>query len=137
MTNAVAALNQETNLALANVNFDLSLVRVEAQAEYRELGAALSTKRRSKAERGTANKTVRKLGALFEETLPPTPSLFKVYGLRASEIAKSPAINPRGGKDYGPFVEHVGVDGTSIWAAATSGRGAVATHLLACMLARI
>ena len=31
----------------------------------------------------------------------------------------------------------MGIDGTSIWAAATSGRGAIAVHLLACMLARI
>lgn len=38
---------------------------------------------------------------------------------------------------HGPFAEHIGVDGTTIWGAATSGKGAVATHLLACMLARI
>ena len=31
----------------------------------------------------------------------------------------------------------MGIDGTSIWAAATSGRAAIAVHLLACMLARI
>jgi hypothetical protein len=31
----------------------------------------------------------------------------------------------------------MGADGTTIWAAATSGKGAIAVHLLACMLARI
>ena len=35
----------------------------------------------------------------------------------------------------GPFSEHVGVDGTSIWSAATSGENSIAVHLLACMLA--
>jgi hypothetical protein len=35
------------------------------------------------------------------------------------------------------FSAHAGPDGTSIWAAATSGQGAVAMHLLACMLARM
>ncbi len=36
----------------------------------------------------------------------------------------------------GPFTSHVGPDGSSIYAAATSGSSALATHLLACMLAR-
>src|SRR5262249_7598859 len=38
-------------------------------------------------------------------------------------------------KDDGPFQDHVGVDGTTLWAAATSGSAAIAAHLLACMLA--
>lgn len=135
--NAFAMASQETTVALANVNFDFSLFRIEAAAEYQPLGAALSTKRRSAAENGTTHQTAGKLGALFEEALPQTPSLFKAYGLRASEIAQSPLINPKGSKAYGPFEEHIGVDGTSIWAAATSRKGAVAIHLLACMLARI
>ena len=35
------------------------------------------------------------------------------------------------------FASRVGADATSIWAAATSGKAAIAAHLLACMLARI
>ena len=35
-----------------------------------------------------------------------------------------------------PFTGHVGFDGTSVYAAATSGHSAIAVHLLACMLAR-
>ena len=128
---------QESTLALANVNFDFALLKIEAPREYKDLGEALSIKRRSAAEHGTTHKTARILGSLFEQTLPSTPSLFKAYGSRASEIASSPLVNPKGGKVHGPFAEHTGVDGTTIWAAATSGRGAVATHLLACMLARI
>lgn len=135
--NSLATASQETTLALANVNFDFSLFKIEAPAEYQPLGAALSTKRRSAAEHGTTHKTAGKLGSLFEQALPSTPSLFKAYGLRASEIAQSPLINPKGSKAYGAFEEHIGVDGTSIWAAATSRKGAVAIHLLACMLARI
>jgi hypothetical protein len=37
---------------------------------------------------------------------------------------------------YGPFQRHVGLDATSIYAAATSGSKVIALHLLACMLAR-
>ncbi|KAL8825490.1 MAG: hypothetical protein Q9191_004388 [Dirinaria sp. TL-2023a] len=36
----------------------------------------------------------------------------------------------------GPFASNIGFDGTSIYAAATSGQSAIAVHLLACMLAR-
>jgi hypothetical protein len=35
------------------------------------------------------------------------------------------------------FSDWVGVDGTSIWAAATSGLSAISVHLLACMIARM
>lgn len=37
--------------------------------------------------------------------------------------------------DFGPFSDHIGIDGTSILAAVTSGSEHVALHLLACMLA--
>jgi hypothetical protein len=37
---------------------------------------------------------------------------------------------------YGPFQRHVGLDATSIYAAATSGSKVIALHLLVCMLAR-
>ena len=138
LQSALISASQETTFALANANFDFALVKVEAPpVEYNHLGAALSTKRRSAAEHGTTHKTARKLGSLFEESIPPTPNLLRAYGLRASEIAQTPLVNPRGGRDHGPFADHIGVDGTSIWAAATSGKGAVAIHLLACMLARI
>lgn len=131
------AASNETTITLANLNFDFSLFKVEAPQEFKELGAALSTKRRSAAEHGTSHMTARKLGTLFEQVLPSTPHLLRAYGLRASKIAQSPSVNPKGNKAYGPFAEHIGVDGTSIWAAATSGSSALAVHLLACMLARI
>ena len=134
---ALTSLTQDTTLALVNGNFNFSLVRFDASAEYKGLGAALSHRRRSAAEHGTSHKTACKLGALFEQVLPSTPSLFKAYGLRASEIAQSPLVNPKDSQAHGPFAEHMGVDGTTIWAAATSGKGAVAIHLLACMLARL
>ena len=134
---ALAGMEQKTNLGLAHFNFDFSLLKLEAPPEYRDLGAALSTKRRFAAESGNTHITARKLGALFEQILPSTPSLFKAYGLRASEIAQHPSVNPKGNRADGPFAEHTGVDGTNIWAAATSGKGAVAMHLLACMLSRI
>ena len=134
---ALTALTQDTTLALVNGNFNFSLVRVDASAEYKGLGAALSHRRRSAAEHGTLHRTACMLGALFEQVLPSTPHLFKAYGIRASEIAQSPLVNPKGSQAHGPFAEHIGIDGTTIWAAATSGKGAVAIHLLACMLARL
>lgn len=57
---------QETTLALANANFDFSLIKIEAPVEYRALGAHLSTARRQTAEEGTIHVTARKLAALFE-----------------------------------------------------------------------
>ncbi|OCL01881.1 hypothetical protein AOQ84DRAFT_425212 [Glonium stellatum] len=51
--------------------------------------------------------------------------------------AEDPSFNPTGNAADGPLAGHVGADGTSIWAAATSGRGALQVHLLACLLARM
>lgn len=110
---------------------------MEAPPEFRGLGAALTKRRRETAEDGTSHITARKLGALFKDILPPTPQLIRQYGTRASEIAENPAVNPPASQADGIFADHVGIDGTSIWAAATSGEGAIAVHLLACMLARM
>ena len=129
-------------MALANLNFDFTLIKFEAPKEFQALGETLSHQRRSDAEDGAAHKTARRLGALFESLVPSTPQLLKAYGLRASEIIKSPNINPRGSRNDGPFQNYVGADGTSIWAAATSAHSTAGTHaplsmhLLACMLAR-
>ncbi|KAF4543355.1 uncharacterized protein LTHEOB_54 [Lasiodiplodia theobromae] len=129
--------SQEATIALANLNFDFSLVKLDAPVEFRGLGAALTTKRREVAEDGSSHITARKLGALFKDILPPTPILIRQYGTRASEIAENRAVNPPASPSDGIFAEHIGIDGTSIWAAATSGEGAIAVHLLACMLARM
>jgi hypothetical protein len=53
-----------------------------------------------------------------------------------SEISANSEVNPSGKDKDGLFAAHVGVDGTSIWSAATSGPSAIAVHLLACILAR-
>jgi len=134
---ALAVANQETTLALANLNFDFLLVKVEAPVEFHGLGAALSTKRLNASESGDHHRTARKLGSLFEQMLQDALNFLRAYGLRVSEIAKSASGTVKGGKSYGPFGDYVGVDGTNIWAAATLGNAAIAVHLLACMLARI
>ncbi|KAF8541076.1 hypothetical protein BDD12DRAFT_950044 [Trichophaea hybrida] len=128
--------NNETTIALANINFDFSLIKVDPPAEFIGLGNSLSTTRRESAENGLAHTTARKLGALFEDVVPEVSTLVKAYGKRVSEIAAS-EYNPKGEpqKD-GFFSSLVGADGTSIWAAATSGTSAIAVHLLACLLAR-
>ncbi|KAI0599507.1 hypothetical protein F4775DRAFT_591297 [Biscogniauxia sp. FL1348] len=132
---SLVSATQETTVALANANFDFSLIRYEAPAEYRELGLALAKNKKSEAEDGQAHATASRLGSLFKSILPETPNLIRAYGTRASEVAQSPIVNPRGTDDHGPFKEYVGVDGTSIWAAATSSSAAIAAHLLACMIA--
>jgi hypothetical protein len=128
---------QDTTLALANINFDFTLYKVEAPKEYQGLRKQLSSQRVEAAEHGTEHIVARKLGALFSQCMPSTPNLIKAYGLRCSEIAASSAHNPHGSPDDGIFEHWIGADATSIWAAATSGQAAISVHLLACMLARI
>lgn len=131
-------LTQETTLALANLNFDFSLCKVEAPMEYQGLGECLSKRRRTAAESGNEHRMARKLGALFSHTLPATPNLVRAYGKRATEIIRESSKRESSSKrNDGVFGEWTGPDATSIWAAATSGAGAIAAHLLACMLARM
>jgi hypothetical protein len=136
LTNAIVAANNENTLQLAGFNIDFSLLKVEAPKEFMGLGAVLSRQRKINAEDGPLHRTARKLGALFEQILPSTPNLIRVYGKRATEIFQTPGVNPQGTQRDGPFESFVGADGASIWAATTSGHAAVAVHLLACMLAR-
>ena len=131
-----------TNIAeitptLVNLNFNFALHQVEAPVEFEGVGQALSHLRRAEAEAGRTHETARILGALFISIAPKTPKLFSLYGLRASEISRSPTVNPSRNQQYGFFSNRVGADATTIWAGATSGPGAIAVHLLACMLARI
>ncbi|ORY14331.1 hypothetical protein BCR34DRAFT_646751 [Clohesyomyces aquaticus] len=137
LTAAVLGAAQENTLALANINFDFAIMKFDAPAEYKGLGESLSKRRKAAAEDGGLHKVARKLGALFESEIPEVPYLIKAYGTRASEIAKLPRINPSQSAAYGAFSDYVGADGTTIWASATSGKGVVTVHLLACMLARI
>ncbi|RFN52064.1 hypothetical protein FIE12Z_3616 [Fusarium flagelliforme] len=127
----------EANIGLATFNVDFSIIKLQAPAEYKPLGNELTTTRRMAAEDGTAHVTARKLGALFQDWVPRTPDLIKAYGKRAVEIAQCREVNPRASKADGIFAEHVGIDGTSIWAAATSGPHAIPVYLLACLLARM
>lgn len=123
--------------SLLHLNFNFALHQVEAPVEFEGVGKALSSIRRTNAEEGQSHVTARILGALFVSLTPKTPKLFSAYGLRASEISQSAQINPLQIKQYGFFSSHAGADATTIWASATSGPGAIAVHLLACMLARI
>ncbi|KAI0547279.1 hypothetical protein F4679DRAFT_370488 [Xylaria curta] len=134
---SLASLNQETNIGLVHFNFDFALKKVDAPHEFQGLGRELSQARIKAAEDGAVHITARKLGALFRQCLPSTPHLIKAYGTRASIIASDPKVNPKPSKKHGVLADHVGIDGTSIWAAATSGAESIAVHLLACMLARM
>ncbi|KAH6662832.1 hypothetical protein B0J14DRAFT_282630 [Halenospora varia] len=134
---ALGIISNESTLALANLNFDFSLFKVVAPKEFAGLGATLSTQRRVEAEEGACHQTARRVGALFEQILPNTPDLVRAYGERTTAISELPEVNPRGTRSHGIFERQVGADGTSIWAAATSGPSSIAAHLLACMLARI
>lgn len=127
----------EVTLAAAAFNLDFSLIKVEAPAEYNGVRNALTSYRRNQAEGGEHHITARRLGALFEPLIPQIPNLTRAYGIRASEIASATHHNKPSQPTLGIFSEQAGLDGTNIWAAATSGRGAFAVHFLACLLARI
>ena len=136
--NAVMSIPQDLTVAAANFNLDFSLMKVEAPKEFHGVRDALSTHRRGDAEEGTAHVTARKLGALFEAKVPKIQHLIEAYGKRVSAISSRSNSEAKGHLDhFGLFEGQIGPDGTSIWAAATSGQAAIAVHLLACMLARI
>jgi hypothetical protein len=124
------------SLALASAKFDFTLIKVEAPAEYVPFGSSLSSNRREEAEVGPLHRTARRLAALFEQKAPCVPKLTSAYGKRVSELINKPGVNPSGSHKDGPFAQFVGADGTAIWAAATSGSGALGTCLLALLLAR-
>lgn len=130
LTAALGSLTNEVTVAAANLNFDFALVKIEAPGEFKALDGALSEKRRTDAEEGNSHITARKLGALFDQIIPSVSELIKSYGCRVSEISASPVANPKGSVSDGVFAKQVGADGTTVWAAATSGRGALAVHLL-------
>ena len=106
---AAALVNgsQETTLALANLNFDFALFKIEAPPEFQGLGQSLSKRRKNNAEAGSSHITARKLGALFEDGLPDVPHLLEAYGRRVTEIAQNPQYNPKGTVADGPFQEYV------------------------------
>ena len=85
---AVSAVNENT-VALANFNVDFSLIKIDAPIEYHGLRSVLSRRRTENAEQGQIHRTARRLGALFEQLLPPIQKLAEVYGRRVSEIAES------------------------------------------------
>jgi len=135
---SLAQATNEVTIAAANINFDFCLVKYEAPKEYRPLGKLLSLRRKQDAEHGKIHATARRLAALFDEVCPDTPNLIKAYGERVSDISKQ--ATDQESRDYSRsvFGSYAGIDGTSIWAAATSSetaaRGAIQVHLLACIL---
>jgi hypothetical protein len=130
------SLTNENTAAVISAKLDFSLFKVEAPSEFAPVGPALSPLRRQEAEIGPVHRTARRLAALFEDIVPSTPNLVAAYGKRVSSIISRPHINPQGSSNDGPFRSFVGADGTAIWAAATSGNGAIAVYLLASLLAR-
>jgi hypothetical protein len=93
ITSSIISGNVENTFALANLNFDFTLVKLEAPQEYQGVRNALSKRRVDNAEDGPLHRTARKLGALFEQIIPPIQTLTKAYGIRASEISKSCSMN--------------------------------------------
>lgn len=137
----LAQTTQELTVAAANLNFDFTLVKLEAPPEYQTIGNFLAPSRLHEAETGPLHITARKLGALFDGVCPETPILIKAYGTRASEISKEVSeadleANPGQGGNW-IRNEYGGIDATSIWAAATSSKAALPIHLLACIIARM
>jgi hypothetical protein len=134
---ALAAVTNEVTVAAAKINFDFTLVKYEAPKEYQPLGELLSANRKSNAETGTCHIIARRLGALFEGVCPDTPNLIKAYGTRVSEISASCKEKDQSDFSKSMLAAYAGIDGTSIWAAATSSKTSLHVHLLSCMLARL
>ena len=137
LNTALLSMPNELTVAAANFNLDFSLIKVEAPKEFHGVRDALSSRRRDEAEEGQPHTTARKLGALFEAIIPAVPDLLQAYGKRASAISTELTTATQVKPNIDLFAAQTGIDGTSIWAAATSGKAALAMHLLACMLARI
>lgn len=127
----------ELTVAAAAFNLDFSLLKLEAPKAFHGVRDALSTRRLGEAETGVPHMTARRLGALFEAKIPQIKNLIETYGHRVSEICSGLENDIKHKPDAGLFQAQTGPDGTSIWAGATSGSGALAVHLLSCMLARI
>ncbi|KAJ0109343.1 hypothetical protein J7T55_000268 [Diaporthe amygdali] len=143
-TAALMAASQENTMALAALNFDFSLYKVEAPREYQLLGSSLSEDRRRQAEGGSQHIAARRLGAVFRGRLPKVPHLLQAFGHRVSQIAAASKNRKKDTREYSAenyenhvFSKNVGIDGTSLWAAATSGPEALCVQLLACLLARL
>ncbi|KAF7881369.1 uncharacterized protein EAF01_011880 [Botrytis porri] len=134
---SVATLQNETTFALSKFNLDFTIIKLEAPKDYKSVEESISSARKHNAEAGGLHKTARKLGALFDGKAPLAPELFRDYGTGVSELCEIERLNPTGKSRHALFSKHVGADSTSIWAAVTSGDGAVAVHLLACMIARM
>lgn len=88
---SLISAQQKLALGLAHFNFDFSLVKIEAPAEYLTVGACLSKRRKQEAETGPLHIVARKLGALFASDIPAAPRLF---ALMDSELLKSQVIRP-------------------------------------------
>ncbi|VTT55904.1 unnamed protein product [Fusarium fujikuroi] len=134
ITASAISIPNEVTVAAAAFNIDFSLFKVEAPLEFHGVRNALSVRRIKDAEGGQHHITARQLGALFEAKVPAIPNLISKYGSRVSEICSR--IDETA-QESGPFADQIGPDGLNIWAGATSGTGGLATHLLACLLARV
>lgn len=114
LTGSVAAFTNENTLALANLNLDFSLVKLEAPREFSRLALTILDKRKLEAEDGALHRTARRLGALFEGSLPATQALFRAYGTRVSEISSEPVVNPTSSDKDNIFAGQIGLDTASI-----------------------
>lgn len=135
---ALASATNEITLTAANFNLDFTLVKFEAPREFHPVSSILTSSRRKEAETGPTHVIARRLAALFDGVSVSTPGLVKAYGTRVSQISLEASNNPADCRSS-IFSEYLGIDATSIWAAATSSEtgGSVQFHLLACLIARM
>ncbi|KAH8896968.1 hypothetical protein GQ53DRAFT_890587 [Thozetella sp. PMI_491] len=57
--------SQETNISLATLHFDLSIIKIKAPKEFQILRNKLVLKRKEASKNGVQHTTTYKLGALF------------------------------------------------------------------------
>lgn len=90
---SIFSARNENSFSLANASVDFALIRAEVPKQFEGLGNALSQRRRQNAESGSQHRIARRLGALFEQTIPNIDILTAAYGERASEIETSPLFD--------------------------------------------
>lgn len=127
----------EISPAIANLNFDFSLYKVQPPLKFEDVRSALSSLQRDVAEDERPHITTRKLGTLFGVLLASILQFIKAYGNRISEIFHASSITQQCQNTNGAFARRADADVTSLWVAATLGKKTIAIYLLACMLAKI
>ena len=75
VTTTLGMIQNKKAVSFVNLSADFTLIKVEAPPESKGVGPTISEDRKINAEDGTVHRTARKLGPLFEGSIPSMPEL--------------------------------------------------------------